>query len=207
MKNFKQSPLFNDGSHGPPEYVANWVVTKDKIRIRVVLWSAKTPIGTVFICPGYSEYIEKYGKTAKLFSKYGYSSVSLDWRGHGLSDRLTPNPLLGHIETFSDYLKDFDAIIEWAQNFDLPKPWFVLGHSMGGAILLRKLHENKHFNAVAFSKPLTFFLFDNTRLGQANCDLYIFSASETIFEPPPEIKIATFFFTEALLKMRHPLPR
>ena len=154
MKNFKQSPLFNDVSHGPPEYIANWVVTKDKVRIRVGLWNAKTPIGTVFICPGYSEYIEKYGKTAKLFSKHGYSSVSLDWRGHGLADRLTPNPLLGHIETFSDYLKDFDAIIEWAQNFNLPKPWFVLGHSMGGAILLRNLHENKHFNAVAFSCPM-----------------------------------------------------
>jgi lysophospholipase len=65
LKNFKQSPLFNDVSHGPPEYVANWVVTKDKIRIRVGLWNAKTPVGTVFICPGYSEYIEKYGKNCK----------------------------------------------------------------------------------------------------------------------------------------------
>jgi lysophospholipase len=154
LKNFKQSPLFNDVSHGPSEYVANWVVTKDKIRIRVGLWSAKTPIGTVFICPGYSEYIEKYGKTAKLFSKHGYSSVSLDWRGHGLADRLTPNPLLGHIETFSDYLKDLDSLIKWAHNFDLPKPWFVLGHSMGGAIILRALHQNKYFDAVAFSCPM-----------------------------------------------------
>ena len=58
--------------------------------------------GTVFICPGYSEYIEKYGKTAQLFFEHGYTSVSLDWRGHGLADRLTSNPLLGHVETFSD---------------------------------------------------------------------------------------------------------
>jgi len=152
--NFKQSPLFNDVSYGPLDYSAYWVVTKDKIRIRVGLWNAKTPTGTVFICPGYSEYIEKYGKIAKIFSKHGYSSLSLDWRGHGLADRLKPNPLLGHIETFSDYLKDFDAIIEWAENFDLPKPWFVLGHSMGGAIVLRKLYESKHFNAAAFSCPM-----------------------------------------------------
>ena len=86
--------------------------------------------------------------------EHGYTSVSLDWRGHGLADRLTSNPLLGHVETFSDYLKDFDAVIDWAKNFNLPKPWFVLGHSMGGAILLRNLHENKHFNAAAFSCPM-----------------------------------------------------
>ena len=118
------------------------------------LWKANTPKGTVFICPGYSEYIEKYGKTANLFLEHGYTSVSFDWRGHGLADRLTSNPLLGHVETFSDYLKDFDAVIAWAQNLELPKPWFVLGHSMGGAILLKNLYENKHFKAAAFSCPM-----------------------------------------------------
>lgn len=151
---YKPSPLFNDVSHGPSDYSAYWVITEDRIRIRVGLWNANTPAGTVFICPGYSEYIEKYGKTAKLFLGHGYSSVSFDWRGHGLADRLTPNPLLGHVETFSDYFKDFDAVIEWAQNFDLPKPWFVLGHSMGGAIVLRNIYANKHFNAAAFSCPM-----------------------------------------------------
>ena len=93
-------------------------------------------------------------KLHNFFLEHGYTSVSLDWRGHGLADRLTSNPLLGHVETFSDYLKDFDAVIDWAKNFNLPKPWFVLGHSMGGAILLRNLHENKHFNAAVFSCPM-----------------------------------------------------
>ena len=154
MIDFKPSPLFNDVALGPPDCSAYWLVTQDGTRIRVGLWKANTPKGTVFICPGYSEYIEKYGKTAKLFLEHGYTSVALDWRGHGLADRLTSNPLLGHVETFSDYLKDLDAVIFWAQNFELPKPWFVLGHSMGGAILLRNLHENKHFNAAAFSCPM-----------------------------------------------------
>ena len=154
MIEFKPSPLFNDVSLGPPDCSAYWLVTQDGTRIRVGLLKANTQKGTVFICPGYSEYIEKYGKTAKLFLEHGYTSVSMDWRGHGLADRLTSNPLLGHVETFSDYLKDLDAVIFWAQNFELPKPWFVLGHSMGGAILLRNLHENKHFNAAAFSCPM-----------------------------------------------------
>ena len=151
---YKPSPLFNDVSHGPADCSAFWVITDDKVRIRVGLWRAKSPTGTVFICPGRSEYIEKYGKTAKLFTEHGYTSVSLDWRGQGLADRLTSNTLLGHVDTFSDYLKDLDSAIKWAHNFDLPKPWFVLGHSMGGAIILRALHQNKYFDAVAFSCPM-----------------------------------------------------
>ena len=154
MKNFKPAQLFNDVSQGPKDCSAYWVIAQDGVKIRVGLWKAKVPTRTIFICPGYSEYIEKYGKTAKLFSHYGYNCVALDWRGHGLSDRLTPNPLLGYVETFSDYLKDFDAIIDWAIKFDIPKPWFVLGHSMGGTIMLRHLHKNRHFKAAAFSCPM-----------------------------------------------------
>ena len=151
---YNPSPLYNDVSQGPADCSAFWVMTDDKVKIRVGLWRAKSPIGTVFICPGRSEYIEKYGKTAKLFIEHGYTSVSLDWRGQGLADRLTSNTLLGHVDTFSDYLKDLDSAIKWAHNFDLPKPWFVLGHSMGGAIILRALHQNKYFDAVAFSCPM-----------------------------------------------------
>ena len=76
---YKPSPLFNDISQGPADSSAYWVITEDRIRIRVGLWNAKKPAGTVFICPGYSEYIEKYGKTAKIFLEQGYSSVSFDW--------------------------------------------------------------------------------------------------------------------------------
>ena len=104
MKNFELSPLFTDVSHGPPTCSSYWLVTQDRIRIRVALWRSEIQKGTVFICPGYSEYIEKYGKTAELLLEHGYTSVSLDWRGHGLADRLTPNPLLGHVDKFSDYL-------------------------------------------------------------------------------------------------------
>ena len=154
MKDFKPAQLFNDVSQGPQDCSAYWVIAQDGVKIRVGLWKAKVPTGTIFICPGYSEYIEKYGKTAKLFSHYGYNCVALDWRGHGLSDRLTPNPLLGYVETFSDYLKDFDAIIDWAIKFDIPKPWFVLGHSMGGTIMLRHLYKNRYFKAAAFSCPM-----------------------------------------------------
>ena len=151
---YNPSPLYNDVSQGPADCSAFWVMTDDKVKIRVGLWRAKSPIGTVFICPGRSEYIEKYGKTAKLFTEHGYTSVSLDWRGQGLADRLTSNTLLGHVDTFSDYLKDLESVIKWAHNFELPKPWFVLGHSMGGAIILRALHQNKYFDAVAFSCPM-----------------------------------------------------
>ncbi|MEL6647403.1 MAG: alpha/beta hydrolase [Pseudomonadota bacterium] len=135
---------------------AHWITAKDGVRLRVGVWHAhaKTSKGTLLLFPGRTEYIEKYAPVARDMDGHGISTIAIDWRGQGISDRLIPDPLPGHVETFSDYQMDVAAMLDLATALNLPHPWFMLGHSMGGAIALRAVMEGAPVNAVAFSGPM-----------------------------------------------------
>jgi lysophospholipase len=104
--------------------------------------------------PGRSEYVEKYGRTARDLASAGYATLTVDWRGQGLSDRRCADPMLGHVDDFGEYQTDLDALIACAAAENLPRPWYLLPHSMGGCIALRALSRGLPFNAVAFSAPM-----------------------------------------------------
>ncbi len=87
-------------------------------------------MGTVLIMGGRAEFIERYSETIRELRRRGFHVASFDWRGQGGSDRLLRNPRKGHVRRFSDYRRDMDAV--FAQLMPkLPRPWFVLAHSMG----------------------------------------------------------------------------
>lgn len=148
------APLFNDVADGPPEAYGYWLTTKDNLSIRVGHWPAKLGRGTIFLCPGRTEYIEKYGKAARRLVQNGYGVLAIDWRGQGLSERLHKDTLLGHVSEFSEYQVDLDTVMQWAAQGNAPKPWYILGHSMGGCIGLRALHKNDSFLSAAFTGPM-----------------------------------------------------
>ncbi|OCX62842.1 hypothetical protein BFP70_13405 [Thioclava sp. SK-1] len=140
---------------GPAGGQAFWLRAKDGIRLRMGIWPAPDQAkGTVFLLPGRTEYVEKYGPSARAFAQRGYAMLAVDWRGQGLADRLIPDPVKGHVVNFLDYQLDLDAVIAQAQALNLPKPWVVLGHSMGAAIALRHLVTQSLFSACAFSGPM-----------------------------------------------------
>lgn len=80
--------------------------------------------------------------------------LAIDWRVQGLSERLNKDTLLGHVSEFSEYQVDLDTVMHWAAQSNAPKPWYILGHSMGGCIGLRALHKNDDFLAAAFTGPM-----------------------------------------------------
>ncbi len=147
------APLYEDCAEAPENGFAHWVTTADGVRIRVAYWRGGDK-GTVFIFPGRTEYIEKYGPAAGEFLARGYSPVVIDWRGQGLADRLIDDPNLGHIDHFSSYQNDVQAALEFVHKLDLPKPYMMCAHSMGGCIGLRTLMGNHEFKAAAFSAPM-----------------------------------------------------
>src|SRR3546814_14705034 len=62
------------------------------------------------------------------------------WRGQGGSGRLSDNPLVGHASDFAVWVADLAAFYrEWASEH--AGPHVVIGHSMGGHLLLRALAE------------------------------------------------------------------
>lgn len=110
--------------------------------------------GTVLIFPGRTEYIEKYGVTASEFSARGLASVAIDWRGQGLADRMLEDRLTGHVDRFTDYQKDVAALMRAARELNLPRPYFLVAHSMGGCIGLRAVMEGMAVQAATFTGPM-----------------------------------------------------
>ena len=148
------APFYNDVAYGPKGGKAHWVTASDGVRIRVAHWPKANAKGTVLIFPGRTEYIEKYGDAAREFGKRGFASVAIDWRGQGLADRLLPDRNLGHVKAFSDYQTDITALMDHVKVLDLPQPYYLMAHSMGGCIGLRALHNGLDVKAAAFSAPM-----------------------------------------------------
>jgi lysophospholipase len=150
-----QAPFFHDVAEGPSGARALWATPSDGARVRVGFWPApRAAKGTVFLLPGRSEYLEKYGRTAAELAERGYAMVSIDWRGQGLASRALPDPMTGHIGDFAEYQRDIEAMIDLAQAQSMPEPWHMLAHSMGGGIGLRTLMGAHPFKAAAFSAPM-----------------------------------------------------
>ncbi|WP_342078685.1 alpha/beta hydrolase [Yoonia sp. SS1-5] len=148
------APLFADIADGPGGGSAHWLQTSDGLRIRVGHWAKPDAKGTVLIFPGRTEFVEKYGHAAQALADRGYASLAIDWRGQGIADRLLDNRAIGHVGRFIDYQKDVDAVIAHANALDLPRPFFLIGHSMGGCIGLRALMDGLEVKAAMFSAPM-----------------------------------------------------
>lgn len=124
-----------------------WLSTDDGYRIRAARWEGGAD--TVLLLPGRTEYIEKYAPLAEDLVSRGFSVVTLDWRGQGLSDRALADPMIGHVVSFSEYQRDLKAVMPM-----VGERAFVLAHSMGGCIGLRALCNGLDARAAAFSAPM-----------------------------------------------------
>ncbi len=149
-----EAPFFHAVADAPADPVVRWVEAADSTRLRLAAWSPARPRGTVLLFPGRTEYIEKYGRVARVFTGAGYAVASIDWRGQGLSPRVPDDKRLGHVEDFAEYQVDVAALVDFAEARALPRPWFLVAHSMGGCIGLRALHEGLPVRAAAFSSPM-----------------------------------------------------
>jgi lysophospholipase len=149
-----EAPLFSDVAKGPKGGAAVWVKTSDAVRIRVAHWTPQSAKGTVLLFPGRTEYIEKYGPIAADLYERGLATCVIDWRGQGLAARLLPEPRIGHIHRFGDYQQDVAAMLDAARTLDLPRPFYLLAHSMGGAIGLRAVMDGLPVKAAVFSAPM-----------------------------------------------------
>ncbi|MFN4154538.1 MAG: alpha/beta fold hydrolase [Paracoccaceae bacterium] len=147
------APLYADLALGPEGGEAFWLTTSDGVRIRAGVWPVGTK-GTVLLFPGRTEYVEKYGLAAVDLQARGYATVAIDWRGQGLADRLLPDRMTGHVTRFQDYQLDVQAVLDLAGHLGLPEPYYVLSHSMGGAIALRALMRGLPVKAAVFSAPM-----------------------------------------------------
>lgn len=90
------------------------------------------PRGVVAIVHGICEHGGRYLQLAGELCAAGYASYVLDLRGHGRSQG--ERVLIRKFDHFLDDLREFLAVV---RQHDPQGPLFLLGHSMGGAIVLR----------------------------------------------------------------------
>jgi lysophospholipase len=135
-----------DANPAPAGAVVSGIPTKDKVALRVARWSCGgNCVGTVAILPGRAEFIEKYFEVAAELLSRNFDVVAMDWRGQGGSDRLTSNPAKGHVGRFDAYQRDLDALRHEVLEPFGRAPFFALGHSMAGAILLAQSRAGRSF--------------------------------------------------------------
>ncbi len=135
-----------------------WFESETGLALRACLAPAPKrengPRGTVIVCPGRTEFIEKYFETARDLQARGFAVLILDWPGQGLSERLLPDARKGHIDTFDTFMSALATGLE-AVAADLPRPYVCLAHSMGGAIALAAIADEKvKVAAAAFCAPM-----------------------------------------------------
>ncbi|WP_193742861.1 alpha/beta fold hydrolase [Sphingobium bisphenolivorans] len=96
--------------------------------------------GRLLLLGGRGDMIEKYLEVVHHWAERGWAVTSFDWRGQGGSGRTTGDPLCGHIDDFAQWIDDLNAFAtDWRAEGDGPAA--IVGHSMGGHLLLRALAE------------------------------------------------------------------
>ncbi|MAK60002.1 MAG: alpha/beta hydrolase [Ponticaulis sp.] len=145
-----------EGNPEPQGAAVRWLDGAEgrKLRMCVAPSLQKNPRGTVIVCPGRTEFIEKYFEVARELQDKGFAVLILDWPGQGLSSRLLPDSQKGHIDRFETFMNALRIALDEMQD-ELPRPHVSLAHSMGGAIALAAIAEGIiQVDAAAFSAPM-----------------------------------------------------
>ncbi|WP_372731159.1 alpha/beta hydrolase [Novosphingobium sp.] len=143
---------------------AMWT-TGDGHQIRRIDWPGRqgdgddsTSRGSILFLPGRGDFYEKYLESLDYWHGQGWRVTALDWRGQAGSGRMSAHPSTGHISDFSVWVDDLAAFWSAWVN-ETPAPHVIIGHSMGGHLVLRAVAEKRIDPvAVVLSAPMLGFL-------------------------------------------------
>ena len=125
----------------PDEARIGYWTAPDGWKLRRFDWPARAPRGRMLFQTGRGDIFEKYLETFAHLHAQGWSVTAFDWRGQGGSGRLSSDPHVGHASDYRVFDADLAAFwADWsaeAAGDDVPR--VVLGHSMGGMMVMRAL--------------------------------------------------------------------
>ncbi len=110
-------------------------VEVDGIRLAVHCWIPKAAAGTVFLVHGYFDHSGVWSDHIQRLLGRNLAVVAWDLPGHGLSGGLRMD-----VDSFGQYAKGLRAM-EDSLKTRAPKPWSLVGHSLGGAIALDRARQ------------------------------------------------------------------
>lgn len=108
-----------------------------RLRLHYRTWEVERPEAALVVVHGLFEHGRRYEEFAEGMALHRFSTFVLDLRGHGASEGRR-----GHVRSFDVLLQDLDRFRREVQGLvDVDLPLFLLGHSLGGLIVLRYLEE------------------------------------------------------------------
>ncbi len=123
----------------PAARESRWSLS-DGHELRRIDWpgAGETPRGSILFLPGRGDFYEKYLESLEQWHRAGWRVTGADWRGQAGSGRLGGDDVTGHIEDFSIWTADLAHMWdEWCK--EVPGPHVLIGHSMGGHLIMRAM--------------------------------------------------------------------
>ena len=119
------------------------------VRLFARRWELEAPQGAVVLIHGYGDHSGRYPGVAAALNAAGFSVYTYDQRGHGRSPGRR-----AYIGQFDLLLDDLDAFLAFHRDQLASRPWFLMGHSMGGMVLARYLQTRAPgARGAVFSSP------------------------------------------------------
>jgi alpha-beta hydrolase superfamily lysophospholipase len=107
----------------------------DGTRLRTLAWPRRQAHGRIVIVHGLGEHAGRYAEVARALGEAGWSVAAFDLRGHGDSEGAR-----GVLRSFDRHLDDLQAVLDVAgERLAGPERTVLLGHSMGGLVVIRHL--------------------------------------------------------------------
>ena len=103
--------------------------SRDGTSLNALVWSPdgdESPHHTVILTHGLAEHMGRYQHVAEAFVAANWRVIGLELRGHGDSEGKR-----GHVDAWECYGEDLRAALKLAG-----EPCWILGHSMGGLVVL-----------------------------------------------------------------------
>lgn len=143
----------------PRDAETGFWIAPDGCRIRTLSLRAEGDRrGAILFAGGRADYFEKYIESLDHWRGRGWDVTAFDWRDQGGSGALADDgPRMGHIGDFSLWLGDLAALGgDWAGT--VAGPHVLVGHSMGGHLMLRHVAEQAPpAKALVLSSPMIAF--------------------------------------------------
>lgn len=132
-------------------YAKDSFINPNRLRIKFQYWlPAETQIANLLIVHGIGEHCGRYKNVIDYLLPKGIACYALDLQGHGRSGGKR-----GHVPHFSNFARDVERLRVLTSPMYKDKPLFILGHSMGGLIVLDYLlqYPNSPITGTIFSSP------------------------------------------------------
>lgn len=120
-----------------PRILADAFVPRDDVRLGLSRWEAENPRAILIALHGMNDYGNAFAMPGPWWAERGITTYAFDQRGHGRSPQRGIWP---GTELMVQDLADFAAA---ARALHPELPIFVLGHSMGGAVVMSALAEGR----------------------------------------------------------------